>query len=812
MAGDGPLLRLFTAAGLLIVASVGLMIWTGGLFFRVLTLILATALLGLYLFFRWSLPRRTGQVQVPGLHEPADVYWDDRGVPHVYAKSFHDLYLAQGYVTAKDRLWSMDLDRRAASGQLAEVFGEKFVSVDKHFRTLGLHRAAAASLEAYTPEEREWLEAYAAGVNAAMAEGHLSPEFAILGYKPRPWSPVDTAVVGKFAAYGLGGNWDTELFRAKLVQAAGAEKAAELFWLPPDLEGLKLLEEIELPDLDQLLAIAAQSINESVGSNNWAVAGSRTRSGSPLLASDPHLPVRNPAVWYQTHLVGPDGMDVIGVTFPGVPGIMVGHNRDIAWGVTNLNPDVQDIFVEKVSPDSPDLFLYKDAWEQAEHIREEIRVRGGQTVVHEVLVTRHGPVIVQGKNIALSLRWTALEATTDIAAVMSYCRARSWSEFRSALARFHAPAQNFVVACQDGTIAWRGNGHIPVRRKGDGQAPVPGWTGEYDWAGYIPFEQLPESVNPPEGYLTTANHDVTPPGYPYHLGAGFSPSYRFDRISERLRGATDLTVEKFHELQVECVNLQARTLLQLLLGLVQEGLRSGGQPQNLNHTEKQALLMISGWDCDEQQGAPEAALWHHWYQFLMEGIFRPQMGLALYDQFLCSGMPLQMTDRLIRQVAEGGDSRWLSREGADGLAVIAVRAYRRAVALLAAKQGPHPERWRWGREHTLRFEHPLTIGASFLRPIFNVGPFPVGGSATTVNNQGYSQLSPFRVTIAASWRQVVDLARPEESRDILVPGQSGHPLSPHHADQVSHYLKGQYHEQLYRHSVIRHLPHLTLHP
>ncbi|HEY3367437.1 MAG TPA: penicillin acylase family protein [Symbiobacteriaceae bacterium] len=804
------MLRLFAATGLLMVISTALMIFTGGLLFRVLTVILAAVILALYGFFWWSLPRRTGNVRVPGLTEPVDVHFDDRGVPHIYARNLHDLYLAQGYVTARDRLWAMDLDRRAACGSLSEVLGAKLVDVDKHFRTLGLRRAAEASLNAYSPEERQYLDAYAAGINAWMSEHKPGPEFTLLRYRPQPWTPVDTLAIGKFAAYGLGGNWDTELFRAKLVQTVGAEKAAELFWLAPDAEELKFLEDLPLPNLDRLLAIAAQSTNESVGSNNWAVAGSKTYSGAPLLASDPHLPVRNPAVWYQTHLVGPDGLDVIGVTFPGIPGIMIGHGRDMAWGVTNLNPDVQDIFVEKVNPATPDLFLYRGAWEKATHFREEIKVRGGQTVVHEVMVTRHGPVIARGDKVALSLCWTALEPTTDIAGCMAYCRARSWPEFRSALQKYQVPAQNFVFAGRDGTIAWRANGRIPIRRKGDGQAPVPGWTGEYDWAGYIPFEQLPETVNPPEGFVATANHDVTPSGYPFHLGSSWSAHYRHQRIFERLRGAADLTVEKLEELQADCVNLQARTLLQALLSLVHEGLRSG--TQSLTELEKQALLMISGWDCSELPGAAEPVLWHHWYQFLTEGIFRPQMGLALYDQFLVSGMPAQVTDRLILQVAEGGDSRWISREGSDGLACTTLRAFRRAVALMAAKQGSHPERWRWGREHTLRYEHPLTLGAKFLRPIFNLGPFPVGGSATTVNNQGYSQLNPFRVTIAASWRQVVDLGRPEESRDILTPGQSGHPCSPHHADQVHAYLKGENQPQLFRHSVIRDLPRLSLHP
>ena len=810
--GGIPVLRLFGLAGLLFLAVAILALSTGSWIYRIATLLLAFTLFLLYWFLRRGLPRTRGTLTLPGLHAQVEVYWEDRGVPHIYARNLHDLYMAQGYVTAQDHLWSMDLDRRAASGRLAEVLGAKLLPLDKHFRTLGLRRAAADSLELYQPETRAHLDAYAAGVNARIAEGKLPPEFALLFYRPDPWTAVDTLSIGKYAAYGLGGNWEGELLRAQLVQAVGAEKAAELFWQKPDVEALQALEELPLPDVGGLLAIAAQTMIGATSSNAWVVAGSKSRTGAPILANDLHLPVRSPSIWYQTHLVGPD-MDVSGVTFPGLPGILLGRNGAIAWGTAGLAADVQDLYIEQVSPTAPDHFLYQEHWEQAESIREEIRVRGShQPVIHDVLITRHGPVIARNDQIALSLRWSALTPSSDLESVLAINRAQSWDEFKQALAPLTAPAQNYLFAGRDGTIGWKAAGRIPIRASGDGQAPVPGWTGQNEWRGFIPFAELPEAFNPPDGFIVCANQDMTPGGYPHQLGTGWAPAYRAARIAECLRGASALSIERMQTIQADTLSLQARTLLQSLLGAVQEGLYQGVHPEALNPTEKAALLTISGWDGNESADSPAAALWHQWYSFLIESIFRPQMGLELFDQFVTCGMPLQVADRLLRQVAEGGDSRWLSREGEHGFARIALRSYRRAVALLAAKYGGAPERWRWGAEHRIRFEHPLTLRFGFLKPLLNLGPYPVGGSSTTVNLQGYSQLNPFQVNVGASWRHIADLSVLDESKDASAPGQSGHPFSPHHGDQISAWLRGEYQAQLRRHDDIRKLHCLLLEP
>lgn len=804
------MLRLFLFVWLPVLAALTLALLTKWAFFYLVILILVIVNLSLYFQLRRSLPRRTGFLRLPGLLEQVEVYVDERGVPHIYASNAHDLYMAQGYITAQDRLWSMDFHRRLASGRLAELLGARALRQDKHFRNVGLRRVAEASLEACSAETHEALRAYAAGVNARIAEGRLPPEFAALRYRPEPWTPQDSLTIMKFTAYALGGNWGQELFRAQLVQATGAEKAAELFWLPTDTDLLTALEQVQLPPMDELLDIAAATLYESSSGDAWAVGGNRARSGSPLLANDPHSAIANPGVWYQTHLSEPSGLDVAGVTFPGVPGILIGHNREIAWGVSNLKLDTADLYVEQINPTTTDTFQFAGRWEKATCIQETVRVRGiAQPVAHDVLITRHGPILTADGTTALSLRWTGLEPSAEMDTFLAINRARNWTEFRQALKTHVAPVRHFVFAGRDGTIAWRPAGRIPTRSAGNGEAPVPGWTGEWEWTGTIPFEDLPESVNPPEGFVVPRNC-VFPCGC--HSATDGLPPYRAQWVADRLQASAEWTVERMEQLQCDAVNNHARSMLQLLLNAVEEGQRQGPHPEPLTDTEKRALLMLSAWDCTEGAERPEPALWHHWYLFLMEGIFRPQMGLAMYDRFVASGMPTQVTDRLVRQVAEGGSSLWLFREGEGSLGRIALRSFKRAVALVSAKQGKQMERWRWGKERSIAFEHPLAHHSRLFKTFLSLGPFGIGGSAATGNNPSFSQLNPFQAAVAATWRQVVDLGNRDESRCICAPGQTGHPLSPHYADQMESWLKAESHPQLLRHRQIQASPPLVLQP
>lgn len=794
------MLRLFAALTALTLISSTMAIVTSSRFFQVAAVLLGLVVIGLYLWLQRSLAPRSGFIRLPGLKEPVEVFRDERGVAHLFARSARDLYFAQGFVTAQDRLWQMEVARRASTGRLSELFGPSLLPFDRHMRDVGIQQVAAGSLQVCSPAAIEMLEAFAEGVSSRIDQGRLPPEFALVGARPEPWSPSDSIAIWKFLSYHSSLGWVGDLFRARLIQTVGAEKASELFPQPPDPKALEWLEAAALPEVDSLIKFASETVVENIGGVGWVVGGSRSRSGSPLLASAPKAPITGAPLWYEIHLVGPDGMDVAGASYPGVPGVLVGQNREIAWSTAALQPDVQDLTLERVDPDAPERYWVEDHWESITSVREEIRVRGQRApVTHRVMRTRSGPVIARGPETLLTLQWSGLEPSAEIETFMSINRARTWQEFRTALTVYQSPPRQFLFAGKDGTIASKPAGTVPQREGGDGQAPAAGWAGQFRWTGVHPPHELQEVVNPPEGYISA-------------LGDDTMAGYQARRVSSWVSGTAAFTVERMQGVLNDQVNLHARTLIELLLHAVQEGLLQGGQSESLNPQEKSVLLMLSGWDCTEAAESPCPPVWHQWYQFLLEGIFRSQMGLELFDQFLNSGSATQVADRIIQRVAEGEDSLWLDREGESGLNRIALRAFRRAVALVSAKQGKQPEHWRWDREHRVEFHHLLTRGVPLLRSFLNVGPFPSGGSGATVWSHGYNPLQSFGVVVTAPWRQVVDLGDIEASRYICAPGLNGHPLSSHHADHASVWSRGELLPRVLRHDAIRRLPRLLLHP
>ncbi len=735
------------------------------------------------------LPDSEGTLTFSGLRKPVDVYRDDRGVPRILAKNPQDLYYAQGLVTAQDRLFQMEMSRRLASGRLSEVVGEKAVDQDRFFRTFGLRRAAEASLSSYSGEALNALKSYAQGVNAyirqATENGELPVEFTLLGVEPEPWSPVDSLTIGKYMAYDLGGRWRGQAFRHELLRLFPKKQALELFPTYPQ-EGPRIAGETSSSlNLSQQLASAVFP-REQNGSNNWVVSGKKTESGKPLLANDPHLSIATPAIWYQTELKSP-GLHVSGVTFAGVPGIVVGHNEQIAWGVTNVGPDVQDLYIEKRHPDHPDRFLYEGKWEQARRIPEKIRVKDGKDQTLEVMVTRHGPIVTEfarpdGKmkkpDTALSMRWTALEPTTELEAVLRFNRAKNWKEFRKALTYFKAPAQNFVFASTDGTIAYRANGWIPIRQKGEGLLPVPGWKKEYEWKGYIPWEELPAVVNPDSGWIATANNKITGEDYPYHITHTWAEPYRSARIKEVLQQKKNFTVADMEKLQTDTKNLRAQWLTPLLL--------QQAKGETWTAEESAALQLLRKWNFhdDPKQGAP--LLHHLWINELEKKLYQPlnEKTLDLFEG------KTQITDHLLRQAADGKPGWWIQNQG--GLKKLFLSSFKEAVRRGQDLQGKDPTHWQWGQFHQVVFSHPLSE-VSPLNLLFNRQPIPVGGSGMTVMAAGWN-FDSGEVDHGASWRTVVDLAKPRHSWDVVGPGQSGQVMSPWYHDQAEDWVQGRYHE------------------
>ncbi|MCD8510990.1 MAG: penicillin acylase family protein [Bacillus sp. (in: Bacteria)] len=743
-----------------------------------------------YLQLIKPLPVTSGEVTVAGLQQPVSVWRDENGVPHIEAENDHDLFFAQGYVTAQDRLFQMDLSRRQASGMLSEVVGSAAVDTDKFFRTFMLRRAGEASYEMYSDEAKAILDAYAAGVNAFMEEaienGTLPVEFRLMGYEPTPWSSVDSLAIGKFMAFDLGGHWEGQAFRYYLAQNFTDDEVLDLFPSYPE-DGPLVLQALREHQMDVPKSFASAVIpDEYNGSNNWVISGDRTETGMPILADDPHLSLATPSIWYETHLVNPS-RNVTGVIFAGIPGVILGHNEHIAWGVTNVGPDVQDLYIERRNPDNEYEFEYMGEWEAATVYEEDIIVNGGEEVIpFEVVVTRHGPIISEfahddTPDTALSLRWTAHDPSPELEAVLMFSQAENWEEFKEALTYFHTPAQNFVFAAKDGTIAYRANGLIPIRKKGDSSVPVPGWTDEYEWEGYIPWDELPTIVNPPSGFIATANNKIVDDDYPYHITHTWAQPYRQQRIYDVLQSKEILTIEDMKALQFDQKNLQAVEMLPILLGQLNEVDES-----QLRDMDLDAVQLFDNWDFidDKDYGAP--LLFHLWMLAFTEFLFVEKIDEDMMDMF--DGRAI-IVDQLIRNAYEGNPGPWV--EGAGGFQTVAVQSFQDAVDRIVDMQGNNTANWNWGEFHSIPFNHPLAA-ISPLDLLFNSKPTPMGGSRVTVMAAGWNTETG-AVTHGAGWRGVMDLADLSKSYHVVGPGQSGHVRSPWYHNQIENWTTGKYH-------------------
>ncbi len=751
----------------------------------ILILALIVTSIAIYVLQR-SLPEIRGEKAIAGLTSPVSVYRDQAGTPHIEAGSLKDLYMAQGFVTAQDRLFQMDLSRRLASGRLSEVVGDGTVDRDRFFRTLGLRRAAEASYNQYSVDAQKILQWYADGVNAYIKEAKekniLPPEFTILDYEPEKWTPIDSLTIGKYMAFDLGGHWEGQAFRQYLLQTFSEEKALELFPSYPK-DGPVIISEAKKHPVDFEKSFAGIVIPDPFnGSNNWVVSGQKTESGVPLLANDPHLGLGTPSIWYETHLKA-DDMNVSGVIFAGIPGIIVGHNEKIAWGVTNVGPDVQDLYIEKRHPENAELFLYNDEWKKAEVIDEPIQVKDGETVDHQVTITRHGPIVSEfarydEKETALAMRWTALDPSTELEAVIRMNQAEDWETFKDALTYFHTPAQNFVFASVDGDIAYRANGLIPIRKKGDSLLPVPGWTDEYEWEGYIPWDELPTVVNPSKGFIATANNKIVDDDYPYHITHIWAQPYRQQRIVDTLSRIGQLTTKSMKDLQMDQYNLQAAEMIPILLPKISR--------TDLNETENDGYELLAKWSYEDRKDLGGPLLFHLWMSAMSDVLFEDQIDPKMMKFF--DGRA-QAVDELIRHADRGETGIWIRDAG--GLKEVATQSFKRAVEEAVSLQGEEMKDWRWGQYHSLLFEHPLG-SIEPLNLLFNPGEVEVGGSRVTVMAAGWDQKTG-KVNHGAAWRTVVDLSDIERSQNIVGPGQSGHVLSTWYDDQVLDWANGTYH-------------------
>jgi len=751
-------------------------------------------------------------IQLPGLRKNVTVRRDCYGVPYLEAENEGDMFLAQGYITAADRLWQMDLLRRAARGEWAEIFGKAALEEDKRRRRFGFARLSESQATSLAPETRTILEAYARGVNSfidSRSEKTLPIEFRILQYRPRRWTPADSLVIGKLMAEDLSTSWRSDLMRAALgnlpqekvslllpdsspldVLVVGSDKVPPKRTSPQKPAGVEVAGSAFVSAANAVLPLLAadaqleQSALERVGlhaeeraaSNNWVVSGKRTASGKPLLANDPHLAPSAPSIWHLIHLRAP-GLNVAGVVFPGVPGILVGHNDRIAWGVTNLGPDVQDLYLEQFDPDNPRRYKTPSGWADAEVRHEEIQVRKNpmdpaiEIVNLEVTVTRHGPIILEKeegtKRLRYALRWTALDPQADQSATFSRLdKARNWREFCAALRSYPGPTQNFIYADIDGHIGYYGAGKIPVRKTGDGSLPYDGSTDAGDWIGFIPFEQLPHVLDPASGIIATANSRVVGRDYPYHLTHEWSDPYRSRRIFDLLSSKQKLTVVDMQSIQRDVYSIAGASFAKEIVTLAK------ANPGNDNTDEWNDLPhLLENWDGNVTGASQSALIVGEMRSAFRNRLLRSTLGADRARDFRWFG-----TGTLLDRVLAEKPKEWLPSEFRSYPEFLRA-CWQDARANLVKRLGEDETKWTWGNpaNNPRWWKHPLAdapfVGGQFKIPAFAADG--AGGSMATVN------VGPY-----VSMRLIADPADWNNTRHGIALGASGDPASPHYKDQL----------------------------
>ena len=773
---------------------------------------------------RRPLARTAGQIRLPGLNAPVQILRDRWGVPHIYARNTADLFAAQGYVHAQDRLWQMELQRRTGMGRLAEVFGPIALDTDRFVRVLGFNRVVRREAELLDGEARLVVDAYVRGVNAFIAQNarRLPIEFGILRLRLQPWQAEDVLVWAKMMALNLSRDWMTDLLRARIIAAIGPERAALLEPAYPPAHPLTIPPGVRYDadigaDALRMAAAAAPFTGSSAagqGSNAWAVSGTRTASGRPLLASDPHLLLQVPSLWYENHLSGGD-IHVTGASIPGIPGVVIGHNERVAWGLTNGENNVQDLFIERFDPSDPTRYEFQGAWEQATVVREQILIKGqAEPAIEEVRITRHGPVIssllssderpttndqrpttgaspssfVVGRssNEALALRWAALDPGQNISAALGLNRAHDWESFRAAVAKWDMPTQNFIYADIEGQIGYTLGGALPIRTQGDGLLPVPGWNGEHEWAGMIPRDELPHVLNPDEGFVASANTQIAGAGYPYALPGEYLPGYRATRIRQLIAQTPRHDAASFSAIQGDQRSLPGLELAAL-----------AGRLAAPTPIARQAREALAAWDGELTAESVAGAIYARLREKLLHAAYSEvagplglAAGLGAFAALPSTGYLWRALPQVLERLATRDDSWLLDGRTGDGLLSVAWEA---TITELRAELGDDVSDWRYGRYHTLTLRHPLGAAAA-LAPLFNRGPFPIGGDSDTVR-MGHSprQFAGQPFYVAPSYRQICDLSNWDLSMSIHPVGQSGQPGSKHYADLIDAWRTMKYH-------------------
>ncbi|MBL8089095.1 MAG: penicillin acylase family protein [Anaerolineales bacterium] len=788
-----------------------------------------------------SFPQVDGEIQVTGLNAKVDVYRDAMGIPHIYANTAHDLFFAQGYVHAQDRFWQMDFWRHVGAGELSEMFGAGQIETDTFLKTLGWKKTAEAEWEQLSPESKAILQAYVDGVNAYIKDKEateLSLEYAILGlpilspdYVIEEWTPVNSLTWGKAMAWDLRGNMGEEIERAVLLKTLTPAQIKQLFpEYPQDHpvivnkigDGNANVKQDFANDFDfsslpldevqrnaSLLDLVLGDWNDGIGSNSWAISGKLTDSGMPYLANDPHLGIQMPSIWYQVglHCIEKNNecpFQVTGFSFAGVPGVIIGHNDKIAWGFTNVGPDVMDLYIEKVNPENPNQYEVNGEWVDFESYEETLYPVGGEAVTITVRSTRHGPVISESygplknegepddkefvpfkeragvelpENYVIALKWTALTPSTPFEAIWGFNKAENWEEFREAAKNFHVPPQNLLYADVEGNVGYQMPGDIPIRKNGDGTLPVPGWTDDYEWTGFIPFEELPYTFNPAEGYIVTANNQVPPRDYPYLVTYDWDYGFRANRILNMIQNApAKIDIAYLQQMQGDSYDANAEVFIPIMQTV---------DWRFPKPNEAIAFDMLSDWDYQGRIDSTPAAVFNAFWRAFLINTFNDDMPEERY--YPDGG---SRWNEIMRTMAQNpNDPFWddkTTKDVVETMPDIMKKSFSDGVAELESIFGKDISTWKWGDMHASTFRNG-TLGESgifLIEDLFNRGPFPTSGGEAIVNATGWSVRDGYETNWLPSMRMIVDLGNLNNSLTVHTTGQSGHAYHPHYDDMA----------------------------
>ncbi len=754
-----------------------------------------------------TVPPLTGKLAIRGLSEPVSIVRDRYAVPHITGATLADVYRGLGFAHAQDRLWQMELMRRAGQGRLSEIFGERTLEADIFLRTLDLAGHADRSFSRFPREEQELLTAYAEGVNSfierpmGLLEQRLPPEFLLLRHRPEPWRPADSVTLVKMMALHLSTNLGAEIQRLTLA-AQGFSPAEIDDVMPlndgenppplPDLSTLYPLRSLE-PATPRSRTAALETFFGAGASNNWVVTGSRTASGKPLLANDPHLRLSAPSIWYLAHLAldRPEHgkINVVGASLPGTPVVVLGRSNTLAWGFTNTEADVQDLFIERMNPDDPESYLTPTGWKRFDVDVMEIRVRGGKTRLVERRRTRHGPVLpasfrnlgqILGPGHVAALQWTALsDDDTTILAGLLDANVRTISDYIEHSRWYVVPMQNMVVADVDGHIGMISPARLPVRHQENkvaGRAPVPGWEAVYDWQGFVPFDQLPRTVDPPEGAISTANARMTNGSYPHLITYDWEADYRRRRIDELINGKAGHDLNTMRKAQLDVFSPAFAELAPLMIAATRPFVSSKNQ--------QDVLDKLSGWDASMRAEAIEPLLFMAWLRQSVRAIYADDLGLA-FDQFFHP-----RAKAMVRQLKGKASRNWCN---ASNCGEILAAALKRATEELETEFSNDRTHWTWGEAHVATGENQVFGELPFVGRFFQIGLASPGGPYTL--NRGVTEFgsdAPFANRHASTYRAIYDLADLERSLYMQPAGQSGNPFSRYYRTFEKSWAEGDY--------------------